>query len=189
MAEISRLGEQRQTSDQCNKDQPDAIEDKIGGVRAELLDIEINLIQYRSEQADLENTLLQPLAECLDRVNGKAATYTLGAGDIILLAEEVEDVLNQKGVKQKNRAGTEIEFRPGGKQASNRYARMASASITTRVKLRRVNDGWRLVEAARDRCFVNQPEFRQIRIRPAAHADILRTATDGITVLRGAPET
>ncbi|WP_171235838.1 hypothetical protein [Ruegeria sp. HKCCA6837] len=182
-AKLSRLETQLRTSEEINTDRPGTIKGQIDRLQKELLELGATLDQYRSEQSDLKATLLQPLAERLCKINGKASTYTLDAGDLRVLAQEAEDVLIQKGVAQKNRAGAEIEFRPAGKPASNRYANMAGASITTRVKLRRATDGWRLLDAARDRCFVNQPEFRQIRVRPAAHDDILRKATDGITVL------
>ncbi len=187
-AKIGRLEAQLRAPERGATDRQGNIESQIDKLHKELLELGATLDQYRSEQSDLKATLLQPLAERLCEVNGKASTYTLDAGDLRLLAQEAEDVLIQKGVTQKNRTGTEVEFRPAGKQASNRYANMAGASITTRVKLRRVTDGWRLLDAARDRCFVNQPEFRQIRVRSAAHDDILRKATDGITVLSDAAE-
>lgn len=182
-AKINHLEAQLQTSERGETDRSGTTKGQIDKVQKELLEMDASLDQHCSERADLEATLLKPLVDRLCEVNGKASTYTLDAGDLRVLAQEAEDVLIQKGVTQKNRAGAEIEFRPAGKQASNRYANMAGASITTRVKLRRAKDGWRLLDAARDRCFVNQPEFRQIRVRPAAHDDILRKATDGITVL------
>ena len=81
--------------------------------------------------------------------------------------------------------GVEVVFRPAGKHASSRFARKASASIKTHVRLLRVGDGWRLIEAERDRCFVNQPEFKNLSVKVAAHDDIVRNATHGVSVQRG----
>lgn len=68
------------------------------------------------------------------------------------------------------------------KIASKSYARKAGASITTRVRLKRVSDGWRLIFAERDKCFVNQPEQMLLTVSRAAHADILNRAMRGISV-------
>lgn len=140
------------------------------------------LENFREQQRHLETSLMIPLVEKLDLVNGKAQAHTLSASNVVFLARETEELLMNKGVTQKNIIGAEVSLRPAGKKASNAYAAKASSSITTRVRLRRVTDGWRLIEAKRDHCYVNQSEAKSVHVHPAAHADILRTATRGILV-------
>ncbi|WP_170560198.1 hypothetical protein [Ruegeria sp. HKCCA5426] len=152
-------------------------------------DLEAQIKSLSLERMDTERALLRPLADRLDNINGNAVMYTVSEHDVLALARETEFLLDEKGVSKKNRVGTEIEFRPGGKQASKSYARKAGASITTRVKLRRVADGWRLIEARRDQCFVNQTDFKVVQVTPAAHDDIVRTATSGISVRKDSAKT
>jgi hypothetical protein len=145
--------------------------------------LEDQLENLREQQRHLEASLMTPLIEKLHLVNGKALAHTLSASNVVLLARETEELLMTKGVTQQNRIGAEVALRPAGKKASNAYAAKASSSITTRVKLRRVTDGWRLIEAKRDHCYINQSEARSVYVHPAAHADILKTATQGILMI------
>lgn len=130
----------------------------------------------------LKSALLDPPSKLLDDINGRAELHTLDAMDVESLANEAEEVLAEKGVTQKCRIGAEFEYRPAGKEASNSYARKASPRITTRVHLRRVTDGWRLVKATRDRSWVNQPSLWRLSVSPSAQANIVAKAMAGISV-------
>lgn len=157
-------------------------ENQLNEIRERKQKIEDSLTQHRSKYFDTENVLLGPLTEYMDHINGKAKTYTLSAKDVRLIASETEGILSDKGITKKNRIGTVLEYRPAGKKVFNSAASRQWTSITTRVWLRRIGDGWRLIEAVRDECYANQPEFRKIHVRPAAHDEILRNATAGFVI-------
>lgn len=145
-------------------------------------DIEKEKETCREQIRTLKDTLLQPLSKELDDINGRAALHTMGAEDVQSLANEAEGILAVRGVSQKCRIGAEFEFRPAGKEASNSYARKAGPRITTRVRLQRVTDGWRLIEAQRDKSWVNQSSLWRLTVSPAAKANIVATAMKGIFV-------
>lgn len=135
-----------------------------------------------AERDQLEEAIRRPLADVLDKINGKAKTYTVDADGVISLALGIEEMLRERGVKVKNLVGTEVCFRPAGKSACNAYAKKAGPSITTHVELSRVSDGWRLTDAVRDQCSVNEPELLEVTVTQAAIDDIIQTATNGIWV-------
>lgn len=134
------------------------------------------IAQNERVKRDLELAMHSKLATALEQVNGKAWANTICADRLIALAQEFEELLDAHGIKVKNRAGTLVRYRPGGKKASRAQI---GRSITTFVVLRRVHDGWRLIHAQRDYCYINQRAFRDVIVRPAAHEDIIRHATRG----------
>lgn len=134
------------------------------------------------EMLEFEETIVGPLRDFLGGVNGKAHMHTLGASEVIELAEEAERVLKSKGVLVKNRTGAEFEFRPEGKIANATYARKAGPQITTFVKMVRVTDGWRLVEARRENAWCNQKAHWRLVVSEAARDDLIAKAMDSISV-------
>jgi len=139
--------------------------------------------QIELEKQCMEVRFKAELAAALGQVNVKARAWTICAEDLIDLAQESEDHLNTQGVRVKNRPGTEVEFRPAGKVSRSQLG----MSITTRVVMRRVQDGWRLVYAERDHCYANQTEFKDIIVHPAAYDDMIRHATRNVRVWKNAP--
>ena len=142
----------------------------------QIADLRSAVMQKELQKRDRELSIYIGLATALGRVNGKAWTNTICADTLIALAREFEDLLDARGIKVKNRAGALVRYRPPGKSSSRLQI---GRSITTYVVLRRVRDGWRLVHAQRDYCFINQRAFREVIVRPAAHEDIIRHATRG----------
>ena len=134
------------------------------------------IAQKKRVNHDLELAMHTKLATALGQVNGKAWANTICADRLTTLAQEFEDLLDAHSIKVKNRAGTLVRYRPGGKKAPRSQI---GRSITTFVVLRRVHDGWRLIHAQRDYCYINQRAFRDVIVRPAAHDDIIRHATRG----------
>lgn len=145
----------------------------------QVLDLQEALEQKEFEKHDLERSITEELAAVLGQVNGKARTWTICADELISLAHEAEDLLEARGVRVKNRAKAMVRYRPAGKLSSRSQI---GRSITTFVVMRRVHDGWRLVHAERDYCYVNQREFNETIVGPAAHEDMIRHATRNIRV-------
>jgi hypothetical protein len=138
--------------------------------------------QIELEKQCIEVRFVAELAAALSQANGKAWAWTISAEDLIDLAHESEDHLDTHGVRVKHRPGAKVEFRPAGKVSRSQLG----MSITTRVVMRRVQDGWRLVYAERDHCFANQNEFKEITVKPAAYDDMIRHATRNVRVWKKA---
>ncbi|WP_435988080.1 hypothetical protein [Sulfitobacter sp. SH22] len=149
---------------------------------SELADVLVRKECLESEKLGVDAEIHIALRDHLAVVNGKAHTYVLTASDVILLAEEAEQTLIRKGVTIKNRVGSELEFRPAGKDANASYARKAGPQITTFVKMIRVTDGWRLVEAHRDNSWCNQKEHWKMGVSNAARDEIVLNAMRSIFV-------
>lgn len=157
-------------------------QERVAELRAEILDLESNAKRVRKERSDLERSIEDELAVVLKQVNGRAVTYTLNANRVIDFARKTEEHLAERGINVRNRVGTEVIYRPAGQLIWTSYASLVKPNITTRIVLRRVRDGWRLISAERDHCFINQKEFKQMIIGPAANDNIIRQATDGFVV-------
>lgn len=157
-------------------------QERIAEMRAEILNHRSIAERVRRERRDLEQLIKGELAVVLKQVNGRAVTYTLDADRVIDFARKAEEHLAERGINVRNRVGTEVIYRPAGQLIWTSYAAIAKPSITTRVVLKRVRDGWRLISAERDHCFVNQKEFKQMIIGPAANDNIIRQATNGFVV-------
>lgn len=145
-------------------------------------DLEDQVRQIELEKQRIEVRFVAELAAALSQANGKAWAWTISAEDLIELAHEYEDHLDTHGVRVKNRPGAEVVFRPAGKVSLSQLG----ISITTRVRMRRVSDGWRLVYAVRDRCYANQPAFKEITVKPAAYEDMIRHATRNVRIWKKA---
>jgi len=150
--------------------------------RQEALEGEKVAIKVRKEE--IEQAFLDPLRAHLSKVNGKANAHVLRANDIVEVAEQAERTLEDRGVSKKNRVGTVIEFRRAGKKASATLARKAGPQNTTFIRLVRVADGWRLVEAVRQIVWCNQKEHREFFVSTAAKDDIVRKALDAFSLHR-----
>lgn len=146
------------------------------GQPGDVANLQSNLQQKKFEKFELKLSINAGLAAALALANGKAQAHTIGADRLISLAHECEDLFEARGIRVKNRPGAIVHYRPGGKRSPHSQI---GRSITTYVVMRRVFDGWRLVHAERDFCYVNRREFREITVQPAAHKDIVRHATRG----------
>lgn len=138
--------------------------------------LKYDLNQKELEKHQIKTACRTEIAAVLDRANGKAQAWTICPDRLISIAHDCEELLDTSGVRVKNRPGTIAHYRPPGKRSARSQI---GRSITTYVVLRRVRDGWRLVHAQRDYCFINQRAFREVIVRPAAHEDIIRHATRG----------
>lgn len=142
-------------------------------------DLQTELEQKKLEKHQIKTACRAEMAAVLNHVNGKARAWTICPDRLIGTAHDCEELLDTRGIRVKNRAGTLVRFRPAGKSSARLQI---GRSITTYVVLLRVHDGWRLMHAQRDYCFINQRAFRDVVVRPAAHDDITRHATRGFRV-------
>ncbi len=154
----------------------------IGAARAKILNLRFEAERMRLRRHDLKQSTTRELSAYLRQVNGLAVKYTLDENRVVAFAHELEELFAECGTHVRNRFGTEVIYRPAGKSVRTAYSTLVSANITTRVALRRVQDGWRLISADRDRCYVNQKEYKKIIIGHAANDNIIRAATARFTV-------
>ena len=152
------------------------------------------MLRYSEEESEAQKAAIMneldsaqkavraPLCDYLASVNGQAHAHTLGGPEVVSKAEEIEKDLLERGVSRANLVGTEVIYRPAGKEASRTYERKAGASITTRIHLKRVTDGWRLVKAERDYCYVNQAQLLDVSVSVTAKDDIVHKATRSLRV-------
>ncbi|MGJ8547522.1 MAG: hypothetical protein ACSHWZ_18900 [Sulfitobacter sp.] len=146
--------------------------------RNRIINLDEALKQKELEKYHIKMSFDADLAAVLRQVNGNARACTVCPKGLIGLAQECEGLMDAKGVRVKNRPGAMVSYRPAGKVSRSHFGK----SITTYVVIRRVQDGWRLVHAERDYCYLNQREFREITVRTAAYEDIIRHATQKFCV-------
>lgn len=157
-------------------------EQRLSGLRAEILDLEGQADQFRYERRDLQRSISIYLDAVLQQVNGRAVMYALDAERVIAFAHELDALFAERGIHARNRIGAEVTYRPAGQSMRTPYATLKKPNITTCIVLRRVQDGWRLVSAERDHCYINQKEFKQMVIPRAANDNIIEKATIGFVV-------
>ena len=142
----------------------------------QVANLQAELEQKKLEKHQINTAGRAEMAAVLNHVNGKARAWTICPDRLICIDHACEKLLDTRGIRVKNRAGALVRFRPAGKSSARLQI---GRSITTYVVMRRVSDGWRLVHAERDFCYVNQREFREFTVQPAAHKEIIRHATRG----------
>lgn len=105
----------------------------------------------------------------LDRVNGRAKTFTYSSPeDIFLLARRGERRLDELGIAKKHRPGTQLHARGGGSGKS--YSRKARYCIATSVVLVRGHGYWFIKTAARSEIASSEAEKFDIHLSDTAQA-------------------
>lgn len=151
----------------------------LGAKWVEIAKLQHSLKLLEDQKNNLEESFTSTLAAALKRVNRTAVRHTINPARLIAVAQENERELVSSGIRVKNRAGTQVVYRPPGK--SSQYFQIGR-HITTSIVMRRARDGWRLISAQRDYCYVNQREFKEVTLRPAAYKDAVRHATRNFRV-------
>ena len=159
------------------------------GAHKHLVDTPFNTAALVSKQADracLTSTLSAlidaetgAINAALDKVNGKAVAHTINTyAGVALIADRAEDLLDERGVTQKGRVGTTVIYTPSGPSASSyKYA-----AVSTTITLKRVADGWRLIDATRTSVWPKSAETFCIIVGSKAAEDINRAAFENIVV-------
>lgn len=113
----------------------------------------------KEEATNLQNDKAQQM---LDEVNGRAKSFTLDISDLSKIAQRAENQLDESGLPKSKRVGAIVFYAPAGPSAK-RYKYNA---ISTTVTLRRVKNGWRLIDASRCSARPQEPEHFRVRISP-----------------------
>ncbi|MFG6539374.1 hypothetical protein [Sulfitobacter sp. CS16] len=174
--EIARFRSKLDRVKSWNRGLDDAEKNHVAG-------LEQALKQRELEKQNLNMSFVAKLEAVLGQVNGKARAWTVCADDLIGLAEECEEMMKSRGIRVKNRPGALVHYCPAGKTSRSQIGK----NITTYIIMRRIHDGWRLVHAERDYCYVNQSEFREITVQPAAYEDMISHATQNFRVWEEKP--
>ena len=134
-----------------------------------------------AEAAHLE---IRPIEEALDaaleKVNGRASSHTLSASGVVSAAQRAEMQMEASGLPKALRVGAVASFTPSGPGSA--YARKGSTVVTTRITMRRVTDGWRLIKAEKVDIPAGRLERSSLDISEEARARILENAMKGYTV-------
>ena len=159
------------------------------GAHKHLVDTPFNTAALVSKQVDLASltTALSALIDAktgainaaLDKVNGKAVAHTINTyAGVAIIADRAEELLDSRGVTQKSRVGTTVIYTPSGPSASSyKYA-----AVSTTITLKRVADGWRLIDASRSSVWPKSAETFCLVVGSRAAEDINRAAFANIVV-------
>lgn len=112
----------------------------------------------------------------LDTVNGKSITHTVRHfRDVLHVAYRAENRLEMSGVPVKNRAGVTVTYR----SALSLPRGYKYSVTTTKLHLRRVHDGWRLVAAEKVEVGPQTPEAFTIHVSTEVRDIIVNHALEG----------
>lgn len=137
----------------------------------------------KSERWEAMKEVMAPLDEAiedeLETVNGRSESFTITSARAVRdIADAAEKRLADAGVPVAQRVGAVVAYRPNGPSASAyKYA-----ARTTRITLRRVKDGWRLVGVARSDVWPREPEVFTITIGPDVADTVAKHALKPFTV-------
>lgn len=112
----------------------------------------------------------------LDTINGKSIAHTVRYfSDVLYVADRAEKRLEESGVPVKHRIGVAVTYRP----AFGLPKKYKHHVTTTRLHLRRVKDGWRLMDAEKVETWPQSPESFIIHIGNEARDIIVKRALEG----------
>lgn len=119
-----------------------------------------------------------PIREVLDRVNGKATSFTVNHPiNISNLALDVEATLEKSGISVKNRKGTTVVYVPAGPAASAYKYSAVSTKITL---LRGSGYKWYVTDISRTEVHPKQSKKLSITITTEAANDVVRNALHNV---------
>lgn len=122
-----------------------------------------------------------PVNAALAAVNGRANSFTVTShSDLNHLAKRAEKLLEERGVKTKNRVGAVCEYRPSGPSA-NAYKYDA---ISTGIEITRFAGGWFLTGCSRESVYPREKEIFTIALTETAVADVAAHAMTGFTAIK-----
>tara|TARA_R110000868_G_scaffold190781_1_gene434609 strand:+ start:1642 stop:2103 length:462 start_codon:yes stop_codon:yes gene_type:complete len=97
----------------------------------------------------------------LHAANGKAQAHTINYSSIVsALARRAENMLDAAGLRQRDRIGARLAYRPSGPSASAYKYRAATTAIT----LVRNSVGWRVLGIGRTDIWPRAPELFDLHI-------------------------
>lgn len=131
-----------------------------------------------NELTSRRNKTREPLDAALAAVNGRAESFTVTSySHLDYLSKRAEKLLEERGVRTKNRVGAVLEYRPAGPSA-NAYKYDA---ISTGVEITRFSTGWFLTDCSRESVYPREREVFTIALGEKAIDDIVAYAMTGFT--------
>lgn len=131
----------------------------------------------RAAYGDAVKGLREPVEDALKAVNGRASSFTLTLySEVMHVVKEVEDKLSARGVSKSAMTGVTATYKPAGPSA-NAYKYSAKSTIIT---VKRVADGWRLVDVAETQVYPRENGKLSIVLTEKARDAVLRHAFDGM---------
>ncbi|MBM2324315.1 MULTISPECIES: hypothetical protein [Marivita] len=127
----------------------------------------------------IEAPIAAAVEEALSEVNGKASAFTLTTFcEVNDFCVELEEELQNRGITLKSLLGTVATLISEGPSAKA-YKYSASG---TKITVKRVTDGWRLIDVKRVDVYPKQPARRTVEVSAAAADDIRRHMFEGLQI-------
>lgn len=127
----------------------------------------------------IEAPITAAVEEALSEVNGKASAFTITTFcEVNDFCVELEAELQNRGITLKSLVGTVATLTSEGPSAGA-YKYSATG---TRVTVKRVTDGWRLIDVKRVDVYPKQPARRTVEVSAAAADDIRRHMFEGLQI-------
>lgn len=138
--------------------------------------MKIAVYNAKTKKDVIEN--VDAIDAALDRINGKATAWTITiADDVSRIARHVEDLLDERELKNELRGNIEVSFTPRGPGAGYNHG-----AISTKIKLYRAASGiWYLTGVERDTVYGKSPMRRTIKMSEAAIEYIRNKASEAFT--------
>lgn len=119
-------------------------------------------------------TNTEALTAALEAVNGRATAHTMAPGQVLDLAERIEEDLQNRGVPKKHLKGARVIYTPAG--PGKAYARKSRHVVSTQIQMERGASGWFLTNAERKEIWAESPERLLIHVTAEARAAITARA-------------
>jgi hypothetical protein len=127
----------------------------------------------------IEAPIAAAVEEALSEVNGKASAFTITTFcEVNDFCVELEEELQNRGITLKSLVGTVATLTSEGPSA-RAYKYTATG---TRITVKRVTDGWRLIAVKRVDVYPKQPARRTVEVSAAAADDIRRHIFEGLQI-------
>ena len=128
---------------------------------------------------EIEAPIAAAVEAALSEINGKASAFTTTTfGEVNTFCVELEEELQNRGITLKSLVGTVATLILEGPSAKA-YKYSASG---TKITVKRVTDGWRLIDVKRVEVYPKQPARRTVEVSAAAADDIRRHMFEGLQI-------
>jgi uncharacterized protein involved in type VI secretion and phage assembly len=127
----------------------------------------------------IEAPIAAAIEEALSEANGKASAFTITTFcQVNNFCVRLEADLQNRGITLKSLVGTVATLTSEGPSAKA-YKYTATG---TRITVKRVTDGWRLIDVKRVGVYPKQPARRTVEVSAAAADDIRRHMFEGLQI-------
>lgn len=135
----------------------------------------------KEEHEAIEAPIAAAVEEALSEANGKASAFTITSfSQVDNFCVGLEAELQNRGISLKSLVGTVATLTSEGPSAKAYKYTATGTSIT----VKRVTDGWRLIDVKRVDVYPKQPARRTVEVSAAAADDIRRHMFEGLQIRR-----